>query len=95
MLKGIFFIGYSAVRFVRLMGKIDAIMHVHKIFANHMNLLGSIVGYRKKPLRFKFEAPAVTFGQLEINTSFFEEKMVSKMLVAVFSEDDTTVRHCK
>jgi hypothetical protein len=37
----------------------------------------------------------VSFGQLDIDTSFFEEKMVSKMLAAVFSEDDTTAQDCK
>ncbi len=79
-----FFIKYSAARFVRLMHKMGAIMHCHKIFADHMDILCSILGYRKKPLQF--EGPAVTFGQLEIDTSFFEEKMVSKMLSAVFSE---------
>jgi hypothetical protein len=32
---------------------------------------------------------------MEVDTSFFEEKMVSKMLSAVFSEYDTTPRGCK
>jgi hypothetical protein len=91
--QGFFYIEYSAARFVRLLHKMGAIMHAHKIFADHMDILCSIHGYRKKPLQF--EGPAVTFGQLEIDTSFFEEKMVSKMLSAVFSEHDTTPRGCK
>jgi hypothetical protein len=45
------------------MSKLDAIMHEHKNFADHMNLLCSILGYRTKPLQV--EGPAVTFGQLE------------------------------
>jgi hypothetical protein len=91
--QGFFYIEYSTARFVRLMSKMGAIMHAHKTFADHMDILCSILGYRKKPLRF--EGPAVTFGQLEIDTSFFEEKMVSKMLSAVFSEHDTTARDCE
>ena len=75
------------------MHKMGAIMHCHKIFADHMDILCSILGYRKKPLQF--EGPAVTFGQMEVDTSFFEEKMVSKKLAAVFSEDDTTAQDCK
>ena len=91
--QGFFYIEYSAPRFCRLMTKMGAIMHCHKIFADHMDILCSILGYRKKPLQF--EGPAVTFGQMEVDTSFFEEKMVSKMLSAVFSEHDTTPRGCK
>ena len=58
-----------------------------------MDLLGSILGHRKDPMHF--EGPALSFGQLDIDTSFFEEKMVSKKLAAVFSEDDTTAQDCK
>ena len=76
--QGFFYIEYSAARFRRLMTKMGAIMHCHKIFADHMDILCSILGYRKKSLQF--EGPAVNFGQLEIDTSFFEEKMVSRML---------------
>jgi hypothetical protein len=88
-----FHIEYSAARFIRLIGKIEDIMRAHKTFANHMALLGSIFGHRKDPVHF--EGPALTFGPLEIDTSFFEEKMVSKMLAAVFSEYDTTAQSCK
>ena len=66
-----FHIEYSAARFIRLMGKIEDIMCAHKTFANHTALLGSILGHRKDP--FHFEGPALTFGTLEIDTSFFEE----------------------
>jgi hypothetical protein len=76
--QGFFYIEYSAARFRRLMTKMGAIMHCHKIFADHMDILCSILGYRKKPLQF--EGPAVTFGQMDVDTSFFEEKMVSRML---------------
>ena len=68
-------------------------MREHRTFAKPMDLLGSILGHRKDPMHF--EGPALCFGQLDIDTSFFEEKMVSKKLAAVFSEDDTTAQDCK
>ena len=83
----------SAARFIRLMGKIEDIMCEHRTIAKPMDLLCSILGHRKDPVRF--EGPALSFGQLDIDTSFFEEKMVSKILAAVFSEDDTTAQDCK
>jgi hypothetical protein len=88
-----FHIEFSAARFIRLMGKIEDIMREHNIVANHMDLLVTILGHRKYPVLF--EGPALAFGQLDIDTPFFEEKMVSKLLAAVFSEDDTTARSCK
>jgi hypothetical protein len=88
-----FHIEFSAARFVRLLGKFKNIMREHETIAEPMDLLFSILGHRQDPIRF--EGPALTFGQLDIDTSFFEEKMVSKILAAVFSEDDTTAKNCK
>jgi hypothetical protein len=88
-----FDIEYSAPRFIRLMGKIQNIMLVHETFAEPMDLLSSIIGHRKDPIRF--EGPALSFGPLDIDTFFFEEYMVSKILAAVFSEDDTTAKSCQ
>jgi len=90
---GEFHIEFSAARFIRLMGKIEDIMREHRTFAKPMDLLCSILGHRKDPVRF--EGPAFSFGQLDVDTSFVEEKMVSKMLAAVFSEVDTTAKSCK
>ena len=88
-----FHIEYSGARFIRLMGKIQNIMRVHETFAEPMDLLSSIIGHRKDPIRF--EGPALSFGPLDIDTFFFEEYMVSKILAAVFSEKDTTAKSCK
>ena len=88
-----FIIEYSAARFIRLMCKIQNIMRVHETFAEPMDLLSSIIGHRKDPIRF--EGPALSFGPLDIDTFFFEEYMVSKILAAVFSEKDTTAKSCE
>ncbi len=68
---GEFHIEFSAARFFRLMGKIEDIMREHRTFAKPMDLLCSILGHRKDPVRF--EGPALSFGQLDIDMSFFED----------------------